>query len=74
MNGTNPEELTMCMKDHSLEKSQFYALLFAKKYAVDCSRFKDKQNDVISLSETNQKLISEYLSKRDSIEELDGNA
>lgn len=72
-NGDTPEELEMCVHDKSNEKSQFYALLFAKKIAVDCSRFKDKNNDVISLNEVNQRMLTEYLSKRDSIEELDGN-
>lgn len=58
-NGTTPEELQMCLVDKSKQKNQFYALLFAKKVAVDCSRFKDKNNDVVSLNDTNYRMLTE---------------
>lgn len=47
--------------------------MLAKKIAVDCSRFKDKNNDITSITNTNDEMIKELVSKRDNIEELDGN-
>lgn len=45
----------------------------AKKVAVDCSRFHDKQNDIQTITDVNNALIAEKMNKHDNIEELDGN-
>jgi len=71
--GEHQENLTICSESKSPEHCEMQALVLAKKIAVDCSRFKDKNNDITSLTNTNSELVSELMSKRSSIEELDGN-
>jgi len=48
-------------------------LMFAKKYAIDCNRFKHPQNDMVSISKENKALETVALNKRSSREQLDGN-
>lgn len=72
-NGDSTEEMTLCNQSKSKENCQISILLFSKKIATDCSRFKDKQNDIQSINEVNNQMISELMSKREDITELDGN-
>lgn len=72
-NGTHKDNLTICTESKSPEHCQMYALVLAKKLAIDCSRFKDKNNDISSITEVNNQLVAELMSKRSSIQELDGN-
>jgi len=71
--GSVQESLTICTQSKSSAHCQMYALVLAKKIAVDCSRFKDKNNDITSITNTNDEMVKELISKRESIEELDGN-
>jgi len=71
--GDHQENLTICTESKSEEHCQMQSIVLAKKLAVDCSRFKDKNNDITSLNNTNNELVSELMSKRLNIEELDGN-
>lgn len=48
-------------------------MTLAKKIAVDCTRFKDKKNDIQTISDVNAELIAELMVKRENIEEVDGN-
>jgi len=48
-------------------------MTLAKKIAVDCTRFKDKKNDIQSITDVNNDLIGELMVKRENIEEVDGN-
>jgi len=58
-NGTELENVNICATNNNVTACSYSALLLAKKYAVDCSRFKDPKNDMISLNELNYSMINE---------------
>lgn len=67
------ELLKICAHSTDPLRAQSNLLILAKKLAVDCARFKDKDNDIGSIQDMNNQLTSALLSRRDSVQDIDGN-
>jgi hypothetical protein len=69
----NSEVMEICIKGKSALHGQYTALILAKKLGVDCSRFKDKNNDIESISKINKAMADHLLEKKETAEDIDGN-
>lgn len=61
------EVMELCIKSPSTLHAQYTALLLAKKIGVDCARFKDKNNDLESITKVNNDMHQELLVKKESV-------